>query len=354
MSQVILRFFLFLPSQLYGFGVKIRNYCFNKGFKKSQKSILPSILIGNITVGGTGKSPHVRFLVDLFKNINEIAVLSRGYGRKTQGFYEVNELSTAIKVGDEPLALFQNYNNALNVFVCENRVLGEKLIVDDYPHKKLLIMDDGFQHRAIMADVNIVLLDYNQDIFTDNLLPMGRLREPINALERAQIVILTKCPSNFDLIQKNIFEQKIKDQFPLVKVFFSEVTYKQLLNFNGEVVNYNNQKPVLAIAGLAQPKPFFDYCKQNFKEVICLAYKDHYNFEEKDKTIIESYLHKGYQIICTEKDVVKLQDLMKVSDGIYYLPIAIKLLFSEIEEFKLSLTNFMNKNSRKLINFERD
>lgn len=354
MTQFIIKYLLFLPSKLYCFIVEIRNYCFDNSYFHSQKSELQSVLIGNVTVGGTGKSPHVRFLVDLFENLDEIAVLSRGYGRKTKGFYEVNDTSTAFNVGDEPLALYQNYNKTLGVFVCENRVNGEKQIIENYPSKKLLILDDGFQHRAIKADINIVLIDYNQDIFIDNLLPMGRLREPIKALKRAQIIILTKCPIDFSLIQKNIFEQKIKAQFPHLKVFFSTIAYQQLLNFNGDLVTANYQKPVLAIAGLSQPKPFFDFCIENFEQVKYLAYKDHYNFNEKDMILIKSYLNKGYQIICTEKDKVKLKNLFNISDEIYYIPIGTKLLFHEKDEFKLSLTYFMNKNSRKLINFEGD
>ncbi|MFW5831389.1 MAG: tetraacyldisaccharide 4'-kinase, partial [Prolixibacteraceae bacterium] len=245
-------------SLLYGIGVFMRNRLYDLNIIKSKDFDVPVISIGNITVGGTGKTPHVEYLINLLKEKFEVATLSRGYKRKTRGFRKVEVDSKVLEVGDEPLQVKKKFPDT-EVAVCENRIKGAETLLDEKKEKvpDVLLLDDAFQHRRIEAGINILLIDYNRHIKEDSLLPAGRLREPAAQMRRANVIIFTKCPGEITPIMRRVMQKEVRLK-PYQELFFTTLEYDRIIPvFSGSGIEpelFNAKKiDMLVVTGIAWP-----------------------------------------------------------------------------------------------------
>lgn len=320
----ILRKILFPFAILYGFVTAFRNFLFDKGILKSHSFDLPIIAVGNLSVGGTGKTPQIEYLIRLLSPTHKIATLSRGYKRKSEGFILADANSNAEILGDEPFQFYKKFSNIL-VAVDANRKNGiEQLINISKPD--IILLDDAFQHRKVKAGFYILLTAYNDLYADDFILPTGNLRESRSGAERANIVVVTKCPANLSEKEKNAIEKKLQLD-SLQKLFFTSIAYDEFI-FSEEkqltVSEIKNSEKVL-LAGIAKPEPFFEYLKNENDTV--LTYPDHHHFSEKDILEIKEKA-KGKIIITTEKDFVRLKGNLPVAQ-LFYLPIMSQFLFEQ-------------------------
>ena len=324
-----LRKYLLLPfSILYGIVMEIRNFLYKKQYFSVYKTdnhlgFAPKIIsIGNLSVGGTGKTPHIEYLIRYFqKQHKNIATLSRGYGRKTKGFLEVIANFSSLKTGDEPLQFRlkfpKNLYPNLQIYVCENRVEGVKKIQELNPQTELILLDDAFQHRAIQPDLNIVLSDYRHLIYRDFLLPSGNLREFTHNIQRADILIITKCPPDLTVGEKQEIMQKMKWTTPFC--FFTSIQYKNIQAVFPDFAAENfflhaqsdTQLHILLVTGIAKSEYLKNHLQAQKHEIKELKFRDHHIFTEKDIVKITTIFNQmqGKKIILTsEKDAVKLKD----------------------------------------------
>lgn len=321
--------YLLLPfSWLYGLVTDFRNYLYNKEFWKTSTFDKSVINVGNLTVGGTGKSPHVEYLIRLLKDKYEVATLSRGYGRKTKGFIQANTNANAQTIGDEPLQFYQKFGKDITVNVGENRVEALQKIFAQNPKTNVVILDDAFQHRPVKPSLNLLLIDYSRPIDRDYPFPAGRLRERRHGAKRADAVIVTKCPNDLSIVNQELIKQKLS---PYLKkdtpFFFTKIIYGKPQNCRLEDGNEKLEK-ILLLSGIANPKPFEDYCKEHFEVIDHLVFKDHHDFTEKDLMTITTILkNTSATVLMTEKDMVKFQPFlnhaMLKNTPLYYLPIEI-------------------------------
>ncbi len=320
--------YLLLPfSWLYGLVTDFRNYLYNKEFWKTSTFDKSVINVGNLTVGGTGKSPHVEYLIRLLKDKYEVATLSRGYGRKTKGFIQADKNTNAKTIGDEPLQFYQKFGNDITVNVGENRVEALQKIFAQNPKTDVVILDDAFQHRPVKPSLNLLLIDYSRPIDRDYPFPAGRLRERRHGAKRADAVIITKCPDLSIEVRKQLIlrlNSYLKVNTP---IFFTKILYGKPENCRSDDENAD-LKEVLLLSGIANPKPFEEYAKANFEVIEHLIYKDHHDFSEKDlEEIANKIQDKSTTILMTEKDMVKFQPFlnhaMLKNTPLYYLPIEI-------------------------------
>ncbi len=357
------KFLLYPLSWLYGIGVSIRNQMYDLNLLKSREFDVPVISIGNITVGGTGKTPHVEYLVNLLKEKFEVATLSRGYKRKTSGFRIVETGSTAIEVGDEPLQI-KNKFPGVTVAVCENRVVGaEKLLsLSNEIIPDVLLLDDAFQHRRITPGINILLIDYNRQIKKDMLLPVGRLRESATQMRRANIIIFTKCPTEITPITRRILMKDV-GLMPYQELYFTTLIYEKLRPvFDGEKLTDSFYKEkdfsLLVVTGIAFPKLVHNYIKQFSNRMEVLEFPDHHNYTSENILSVsqkfESINSENKIIVTTEKDAMRLKDREDLTDdfkaALYYLPIKVKFLDDEGKSFNKKILNYVgeNKSNREL------
>lgn len=342
--MIIIKYiFLFIPACIYGLISKIRNYFYDINIFKSKIYDIPIICIGNISVGGTGKTPHTEYFIKQLKNELNIAILSRGYKRKTKGFQIVEKNDNFKKTGDEALQIKQKFEDIV-VCVCENRCHGVEKIMELFPQINCIILDDGFQHRKLKTTFNILLNNYNRQYKTDFYLPFGQLRDNKSSTKRANYIIFSKCPDNLSLYEEAKIKEKYKENIPIA---FSKIKYNDLINvFNGEkkiklseLYKYN----VLLITGIAENKNLKNYIFNNAKSISEIKYLDHYNYKETDiNFILKKYktIKKEKIIIITEKDSKKIINFeekgKEFKNNIFYIPIEIK--FNNKEE-SIDLTN---------------
>ncbi len=326
------QFLLYPFSLLYDGLTRLRNRLFDRGVKKSVIFEIPTIVVGNLSMGGTGKTPMVEFLMDEFKEMYEVAMLSRGYGRKSKGFLLASQQSTPEQIGDEPYQIFQKYGDEVTVAVGEQRVLAIPQIIENNPATELLVLDDAFQHRYVKGDFNILLTTYQKPFFKDHVLPMGTLREnPIGA-KRANIVVVTKCPDILEEPIKKDYREGIQ-RFTRkhCPVIFAGLQY-------GKPYNIWNGQPgvldkVILLSGIANSNVLYDYIQSQFELLEFLEYGDHYHYTEKDvENMVERYRacsSKNLAILTTEKDAVKLKadNFLKYlrEIPIFALPVQVKL-----------------------------
>lgn len=332
----LIKLILFPFSFLYGLVTDIRNYCYDIGFWQESTFNLPIINVGNLTVGGTGKTPHVEYLIRLLANKFSIVTLSRGYGRRTKGFLVADSKANAHTIGDEPYQFYQKFKHEIEVTVGENRVEAISKILTQKPTTELIILDDAFQHRAVKPSFNILLMDFTRPIDKDFVFPVGRLRERRHGAKRADAVIVTKCSDNFT-IEKQVslthnLQSYLADNTP---VFFTEIMYGKPLNCRLGEDNITLGKVIL-LSGIANPKPFEEYASRTFEVVNHLVFKDHHDFSEQDLQEITSKSDfEGTVILMTEKDMVKFKPLLNhaLLQGIelYYLPIEIEFLTTKMK-----------------------
>jgi tetraacyldisaccharide 4'-kinase len=296
-------------SWLYGIITDVRNATYDQGLFKSQQPDRFTICVGNLTVGGTGKTPTIEHLVSILNPNHNIAILSRGYGRKTKGFFLANAQSTAEDIGDEPLQYFKKYKANVTVAVCENRVAGAQQIIAAFPETKLILLDDAFQHRAIQAHLQVLLNDYNRPFYKDLTFPAGRLREKRSGAHRADAIIVTKCPTHLTIREQQQEIARIRPYTqPNIPIFFSVTQYDQPISYNGQPVHLNQ---VIVVAGIAAPKPFIDHVKDNFNAIDVIIFEDHHNYTTDDFQKLIKNLKSNTFVVTTEKDMVKLNPLAR-------------------------------------------
>lgn len=314
--------FLFFPfAVIYDFVTRIRNYFYDKGIFKSKKYDLSTIVVGNLSVGGTGKTPMVEYLINLLSNEYKTAILSRGYKRKSKGFILANENSRVEDLGDEPFQFFYKYKN-INVAVDANRQNGIEQLTN-LKNPEIIILDDCYQHRKVYAKFYILLTKFNDLYINDFLLPTGNLRESKTGANRANVIIVTKCPDNLSIEKQQEITNKLK---PLTnqKVFFSTIQYDDYIyneNSKLEVKSITNLSKIV-IAGIASPQLFFNFIANTNDEI--LEFPDHYDFKSSDISSIEKKAENKL-IITTEKDYMRLKTKI-TSDNLYYLPIKTKII----------------------------
>lgn len=340
-----LRLILLPFSWIYGGVTAIRNWMYNKGILKSETIEIPSICVGNLSMGGTGKTPHVDYLVETCLNKGlKPAVLSRGYGRKTKGIIEVQENSKAHEVGDEPLFYKSKYKDNAVVFVAENRVLGAQRLFQTYPDIDLLILDDAFQHRRFKATRNLLITDFNHLFIHDYVVPAGNLREFRCGKKRADVILVSKTPTTITDQQKNEISRKMG--FDSEHIFFSKIDYKTLKPFRtGEAANSKN---VVLVTGIGNPQPLLNELNADFS-VKHLKYPDHHPFTQQDlKEIHEKFdifaPDENGIIVTTEKDYMRLREMPEVQQSKYkwfYKPISVKI--DEQDKFNLLLDKYVRE-----------
>ncbi|NOR74807.1 MAG: tetraacyldisaccharide 4'-kinase [Draconibacterium sp.] len=350
-------------SWLYGIVVFFRNQMYDLNILRSKEFDVPIISVGNITVGGTGKTPHVEYLVNLLRDKFEVATLSRGYKRKTKGFRYVETTSTAIEVGDEPLQI-KNKFKGVTVAVCENRVVGaEKLLnLSNDIIPDVVLLDDAFQHRSITPGINILLIDYNRQLKEDTFLPAGRLRESAVQMRRANIIIFTKCTNEITPIMRRILMKDV-GLMPYQKLYFTALNYQKLEPvFTAKKLDadfYTKKEfSFLIVTGIASPKMIYNYLKHFSKKTEVLVFPDHHNYSKEDIITIsqkfESIISDNKIIITTEKDAMRLKNREDLEDdfkaALYYLPIKVKFLDDEGKSFNNKIFNYVgeNKSNREL------
>ena len=346
-------------SWLYGSIVRFRNWLFDIGIKKSQAFSIPVISVGNITVGGSGKTPHVEYLIRLLHDKVKIAVLSRGYKRKTHGYVLANEDTEMQEIGDEPFQMHKKFAD-IYVAVDTKRVRGIENLQSDEATKdvEVVLLDDAFQHRYVKPGINILLVDYHRLIIYDKMLPAGRLREPLSGKSRADIVIITKCPKDLKPMEFRVLT-KAMDLYPFQKLYFTCINYDTPKGvFNNKQITLDDLKEyhVLLLTGIASPKQMEHDLKPMVKELHSLSFGDHHRFKSKDiDRINETFeaLLEPRIIITTEKDAVRLRDAdgfdEQVRENMYELPIKVNFMQEQEEIFNEKIISYVRKNSRNSI-----
>lgn len=335
----ILRKLLFPIALIYWLVTFIRNFLYDVGFFKSQSFEIPIIAVGNLSVGGTGKSPQIEYLIRLLSDKYQVATLSRGYKRSTTGFVLADHKANAQTLGDEPFQFYSKYPKTI-VAVDENRVDGIEILLDLDKKPNVILLDDAFQHRKVKAGFYILLTAYD-DLFCDDfILPFGNLREPKIGKKRADMIIVTKCPNNID----ELAQDKIKDKLKVSQtVFFTSISYdEEVYNELGKLsVNEIKAEEKVVVAGIAKPKPFFDFLEAKVAET--MVFSDHHNFEEKDIITILNKA-KNNKIITTEKDYVRLKELVP-KEQLYYLPIQSQFL-NDGNDFDKKILDYVEQSTR--------
>lgn len=339
------RWYLYPLSLVYHLVTAIRNLFYDLGIFKSTRFRVPIIGVGNLSVGGSGKSPMVMYLAEFLSEYTRTGVLSRGYGRKTKGYYVANYESNYQMVGDEAMQLFQRFKNRFVIGVCEDRVVGAKKLILDMD-LGVLILDDSYQHRAIKAGFNILLTDYNQPYFNDFILPAGDLRESRSGANRADIIMVTKCPEILTEEKKQQYIAKIKPKYNQ-KVFFSAIDYDEniISKYKSFPVRNLDYYEVLLITGIANPQPLLKELSKYTQKVKHLKFRDHHSFTQEDvKKISEEYRKMGeYKLILTtEKDYVRLIGFDYFSEKLFYWPINVEI--NNKEEFNQIILDYVRKN----------
>ena len=338
----IFRKILYPLSFIYAAIVGIRNIAFDKGILKSYTFDIPIIVVGNLNVGGTGKSPQIEYLIRLLHKKYKVAVLSRGYKRKSKGFQLADEHSTVSGLGDEPMQFYQKFKDIL-VAVDANRVNGINLLRKLSMPPEIILLDDAFQHRRVQAGLSILLTSYD-DLYADDLvLPGGNLRERRNGAQRADIIIVTKCPSNISKSDQLIITKKLELKKTQM-LFFSTIIYGDtLIGYNAELrINKLNEYEVLLVTGIANSKPFEKFLDGMRVVYNHMKYADHHRFSELDMEKINrkfvSIKENKKIILTTEKDYVRA--FSHSNDKVYYLPIESKIIDNE-ENFNKEILNYV-------------
>lgn len=336
------RWYFYPLAVVYHLITAIRNKMYDFGIFKSVRFRVPIIGVGNLSVGGSGKSPMVMYLAKLLSNNFRMGILSRGYGRKTKGYYIVNYESNYQMVGDEAMQLFQRFKNKFAIAVCEDRVKGAKKIITDMD-LELLVLDDSYQHRAIKPGFNILLTDYNEPYFNDFLLPAGDLRESRNGSKRADIIMVTKCPKDLTQEQEQNYIAKIKPRYGQ-KVFFSSIQYDENLQSKYGQISIEKLADceVLLITGIANPTPLVEELSQYTQNVKHLKFRDHYSFSQEDiKKIADEYKKMGEHklILTTEKDYARLMSFEYFWEKLFYWGINTEI--KNKEEFNQIILNYV-------------
>lgn len=338
-----------IASRLYGLVVGIRNLLYDEHILHSESVSVPTICIGNLAAGGTGKTPHTECVVGMLAEKGyKVAILSRGYKRKTKGFILADAQSTADSIGDEPMQMHLHFPN-IPIAVSENRVRGVKRLQKLYPDLQVVVLDDAFQHRRLRCGYYILLTAADNLYVHDHLLPWGSLREQRYGSLRANMVIVSKCPRNMRPIDKRVIDSTL--HLPTYQyLLFSEMKYGNLRPLFDEMADAVPNKP-LVVTGIANPSYMQEYLKSRYKEIATFERSDHYRYTERDINEIAEQCQREHcdGIITTEKDAVRLQMIPRLreilGDKIYVLPIQTAITEGE-DIFTKQIINYVTENNR--------
>lgn len=343
---------------LYGIAVKVRNILFDKGIFKSHSFPLPVICIGNLTVGGTGKTPHTEYLIQLLSHHYKVSVLSRGYRRKTKGFYVAHAESTAHDIGDEPSQIKHKFPD-ITVAVCAQRTEGIRRLIagegDTIPD--VILLDDAYQHRQVKAGLNILLTDSHRLISEDYLLPVGRLREDFSGRLRADIVIVTKCAPDITCTEMDRIASQLQ-LLPHQKLFFSSLSYGHLFgawtDVQRQFSTLGKDTHIFLITGIAHPEPLLHQLQQTQALITSIRYPDHHHFSTADIRHINKIFAdlsddgKDAIIVTTEKDAARLRLCQGLSESVqrhlYILPIQVTFIGQQEELFHQTIMQYVREN----------
>ena len=332
-----LRKILFPLAFLYWLITFIRNWLYDKGIFKSHSFDIPIIAVGNLSVGGTGKTPQIEYLIRLLSENYKVAVLSRGYKRTTEGFILADEKATASSIGDEPFQFYSKFPN-IQVAVDANRKNGIENLLQHPNRPDVILLDDAYQHRKVKAGFYILLTAYDDLFCDDYILPFGNLREPSSGKKRADMIIVTKCPNDLSELAQQKIREKLKVKQP---VFFTTIQYDDYVfgNESKLLVSEIQSETKVLVAGIAKPKLFFDFLKSEKDET--LVFPDHHHFSKQD---CEQILAKanGRKIITTEKDFVRLNGLLPKAQ-LFYLPIKSAFLNTNIDK---TIEDYVGQSTR--------
>jgi tetraacyldisaccharide 4'-kinase len=324
---------LFPFSLLYHGVTAFRNHLYDIGYKPSFDFSVPVIAVGNLTIGGTGKTPMIEYLLDLLLSKYNIATLSRGYGRKSSGFRIVGEKDDPVTIGDETYQLFLKYGSQVVVSVDEMRARAIPFILTERPETQAILLDDAFQHRPVSPTLNILLSDFHRPFHRDHVLPAGRLRESRKGAGRADILIFTKCPENLPLEEIKHKLNGYRKYFPEPKsVFFTRLKYGNIIPFPGCQQMEKEVNKVILVTGIANAKPLRQYIAGKYQLIDHLQYPDHYFYRSRDilkwMDMHRKRIDKDYIFLTTEKDMVKLASGKMNLKGLpfYYLPVKHKFV----------------------------
>lgn len=352
----MLKFLKKIASYLYGAGVRIRNFLFDTGVLRSQRFDIPVICVGNITVGGTGKTPTTEMIVDSMADECRVAVLSRGYGRRTKGYREVEITDSYRDTGDEPLQIKMKFPQAL-VVVCEDRVEGIRRIQTDHPDVAVIVMDDGFQHRRVTAWVNVIVIDATRPVDKDYMLPYGELRDTRSSLSRANYFIVTKCNDDMSPLDRRLMRKVLQraayqriyfmrhESLPLRRVFAAEAGAEETLPEPS-----CKSDEVIAMCGIGNPSVFVKDIEQRYTMVDSLVFDDHHVYRIGDIRTLSAKLveHPSACVVTTEKDAVKLFNSDKIPaalrERLFYVPVRLAYLEDSDKDFLKNLHKDVRSN----------
>jgi tetraacyldisaccharide 4'-kinase len=341
------RLLLWPFSMIYSLVTIVRNWLYDSGFRKSTPIPGASICIGNITVGGTGKSPLTIYIAEILSAFQPV-ILSRGYGRTTKGYRLANISDNASTLGDEPFMYTQHFGKTVPVAVAEERIIGVNKLRERFP-ESVILLDDAFQHRPVKAGLQLVLMTYDRPIFRDFPFPAGNLRESRNGLNRADVIVVTKCPESVSAEDKLHFAHKMGR--PSEEVFFSSIVYGNKIPLNNKHT-WNDPEIVLLVTGIANPKPLRVYLEKDYT-VVELSFPDHHAFTEKDIRAIQqkvaTFGDRRFAVLTTEKDAVRLTGTPFVAD-ILALPFFYQQMTVQIDrekDFNELLTSYVTRTNER-------
>ncbi|KAA5824136.1 tetraacyldisaccharide 4'-kinase [Algibacter amylolyticus] len=314
----IIRKLLFPVVPIYFMVTWLRNKLYDLGIKKSKSYKLPVICVGNLSAGGTGKTPMIEYLIRLLKDDFKVATLSRGYKRKTEGFQLANTAATADTIGDEPFQFYTKFKDSILVAVDADRKHGIEILQNEKPD--VILLDDAYQHRKVSAGFNVLLSTYANPFFKDIVLPTGNLREPRSGSKRADVIIVTKCPKGLNASEKSNIVKRISPETHQ-HVFFSTIDYAKSVIAADKTEYIENLVPFTLVTGIANAKPLVNYLNEKNLKFEHLNFKDHYNFTLND---IENLAQKEV-IVTTEKDYMRLKQYDSLKEKLFYLPIAVNI-----------------------------
>ncbi len=324
------KIFLFPLAILYDAITRLRNHLFDSGLKPSFEFETMVVSVGNLAVGGTGKTPMTEYLIRLLRTDFKVSTLSRGYGRRTKGFRFASDKDTATTLGDEPFQLYRKFNHQVNVTVGEDRAFAIPNILQQFPETEVILMDDAFQHRFVKPQLSILVSEFNRPFYSDFVMPFGRLREARKGAERADFIVFTKCP---EAIEQKDFEVRISESRKYARdkpVFFAGLTYSKPVNFGKTSVKISTK--VILVTGIANSNVFQEYVTKNYDVIKHYEFIDHHRYSVNDLRMINEH-HNKYpesSIVTTEKDMVKLIDSQFVefisNESWFYIPIELIFL----------------------------
>jgi tetraacyldisaccharide 4'-kinase len=344
--MAVLKFLLLPLAILYDLVMDIRNRLYDLKLKPSASFAVPVIGVGNLAVGGTGKTPMVEYLIRLLQPKGNLVALSRGYGRKTKGFRIASPNENADTLGDEPMQLYQKYGSQVLVAVAEERAHAIPLILDQHPRITTVLLDDAFQHRKVKAGFSVLLTEYSRPFYSDYVLPYGRLREGPEGAQRADAIVVTKCPAHLTEEERMRIRYEVR-KFAPCPVYFSAIRFGAPRNFSGEPGEPASQ--VILVSGIANPKPLEEFLAHEYRLVKHFNYRDHHRYRLSDLQKVEQYVQSlttPVSVITTEKDKVKL-DAPAFRELVsrlpfFYLPIEMEFIGNS-KDFDTLVLDFVNR-----------